>query len=404
MPFERHFSATVRGIRASDIRELLKVVEKGGVISLAGGLPDPRTFPKEEIAEISADVIRAYGEKALQYSPTRGVSVFLDALRGFAAEIGVAVRDEDALMATVGSQEALYIASVALLDPGDIVVTEEPAYLGAVQAFKLRGSRFLTVPIDEQGMRTDKLEEALRRARSEGLAAKLKLIYTVPTCNNPSGTTMPLDRRKHLLELAEEYDLLVIEDDPYSFIAFEKVEAPPLKTLDRSGRVIYMSTFSKILAPGLRLGWLVAHEEIVSKLELVKQNVDLHTPSLTQYIAAEALKRGVIRRHLPRIKALYKEKRDVMLSALEEYMPEGVRWTRPVGGLFVWVWFPENVNSRRLLQKAIEKGVVFVPGDAFYPNGGGENTARLNFSYPSVEEIREGVKRLAEAVKEFISA
>ncbi|KSW12615.1 aminotransferase [Pyrodictium occultum] len=400
--YSKFYSSYAREARASDIRELLKVVEKGGVISLAGGLPDPRSFPRDEIARIASEVVERYGEKALQYSPTRGVSHFLEAVRKFSERHGVAVSDSDGIIATVGSQQALYLVGQALLDPGDYVVTEEPTYLGMLQAFRVTGARFLTVPIDEEGMRTDKLEEVLRRARSERL--RIKLIYTVPTCHNPAGTTLPMDRRRHLLELAEEYDLLVVEDDPYSFIAFEERDVKPLKTLDKSGRVIYMSTVSKILAPGLRLGWAIGPEPVIAKMELVKQSIDLHTPSLSQFIAAEAMNRGVIDKHIPFIKKLYREKRDAMLEALEEYMPEGARWTRPIGGLFVWVWLPESINSRRLLEKAVEKGVVFVPGDAFYPNGGGENTMRLNFSYPSVEEIREGVRRLAEAVREMVGA
>ncbi len=401
--YTRFFSSLSASMKASDIRELLKIVERGDVISLAGGLPDPSTFPKHEIASIARDVVERFGEKALQYSPTRGVSYFLEALRGFAERHGIRVSGEDGLMATVGSQQALYLIGQALLDPGDIVVTEEPAYLGAIQAFKTVGARFLTVPIDENGMKTDALESVLKRARSEGLGNKLKIIYTVATCNNPAGTTLPRDRRKHLLELAEEYDLLVVEDDPYRFITFEPIEVEPIKTLDPYGRTIYMSSFSKILAPGLRLGWLAGPEPVVNKLELVKQAIDLHTPSLSQYIAAEAINRGVIDSHIPLIRRVYREKRDVMLGALSDYMPEGVRWTKPIGGMFVWTWFPEKVNSRELLRRAIEKGVVFVPGDAFYPNGGGENTARLNFSYPSPSELREGVRRLAEALREYMA-
>ena len=402
--YARFFSSLSASMKASDIRELLKIVERGDVISLAGGLPDPSTFPKQEIAAIARDVVEQFGEKALQYSPTRGVNYFLEALRGFAERHGIRVSSEDGLMATVGSQQALYLIGQALLDPGDIVVTEEPAYLGAIQAFKTVGARFLTVPIDENGLRTDALEEVLRKTHMEGLGARLKIIYTVATCNNPAGTTLPRERRKHLLELAERYDLLVVEDDPYRFITFEPIEVEPIKTLDTYGRTIYMSSFSKILAPGLRLGWLAGPEPVVNKLELVKQAIDLHTPSLSQYIAAEAIRRGVIDSHIPLIRRVYREKRDVMLGALSDYMPEGVRWTKPIGGMFVWTWFPEKVNSRRLLRKAIEKGVVFVPGDAFYPNGGGENTARLNFSYPSPSELREGVRRLAEALREYMAS
>ncbi len=401
--YDKFFSELAQGLRASDIRELLKLVEKGDVISLAGGLPDPRTFPKEEIARIASEVVGEYGEKALQYSPTRGVSAFLEAVKEFAEKHDVAVRSGDGVIATVGSQQALYLLGQALITPGDIVATEEPAYLGAIQAFRVAGARFLTVPIDEQGLRTDILEERLRSLGPEE-RRRLKFLYTVATANNPSGTTLPNERRKHLLELAEQYDFLVVEDDPYRFIAFEETDARPIKTLDPYGRTIYMSSFSKILAPGLRLGWVVAPEPIVSKLELVKQAIDLHTPSLTQFIAAEAIKRGVIDRHIPLIRRLYREKRDAMLEALEKHMPEGVRWTRPIGGFFVWMWLPETINSRKLLVKAIERGVAFVPGDAFYPNGGGENTARLNYSYPSIDEIREAIRRLADVIREELSA
>jgi 2-aminoadipate transaminase len=389
-------------MKASDIRELLKLAEKGDVISLAGGLPDPRSFPRNEIAEIARYVVEAYGEKALQYSPTRGVSYFLNAVREFANRHGIEVRSDDGVMATVGSQQGLYLIGRALIDPGDIVVTEEPAYLGAIQAFRVAGAKFLTVPIDSNGLRTDVLEEKLKNLEP-GVKERLKIIYTVATCNNPSGTTLPVERRKHLLELAEQYDLVIVEDDPYRFITFAEAEATPIKTLDKNGRVVYMSSFSKILAPGLRLGWLAGPEPIIAKLELVKQSIDLHTPSLTQFIAAEAINRGVVDEHLPRIRSLYREKRDTMLEALSSYMPEGVEWTKPIGGFFVWVWFPEKVNARKLLEKAIMRGVAFVPGDAFYPNGGGENTARLNFSYPSPEEIREGVRRLAEVLKEELA-
>jgi 2-aminoadipate transaminase len=399
--YDRFYSSIARSLRASDIRELLKLVEKSDVISLAGGLPDPQTFPREELADIARQVIINFGEKALQYAPTRGVSYFLEAVREFAVRHGIKVTDDDSIIATVGSQQSLYLIGSALLDKGDIVVTEEPAYLGAVQAFKAIGARFATVPIDENGMKTDKLEEVLANLKREGLIEKVKFIYTVATCHNPAGTTMPNDRRKHLLELAEQYDLLIVEDDPYRFIMFEEADATPIKTIDDSGRTIYLSSFSKILAPGLRLGWAVGPEPIIGKLELMKQPIDLHTPSLPQFIAAEAIKRGVIDRHLPRIKAIYKEKRDAMLNALEEYMPEGVKWTRPVGGMFVWIWFPEGVNTRELFKKALEKKVAFVPGDAFFPNGGGENTARLNFSYPPLDKLREGIKRLAEAYKEL---
>ncbi len=397
--YSRFISSKAASIRASEIRELLKLTQKRRIISLAGGLPDPRLFPREEIAEAARQVALELGEKALQYSPSRGVPEFIDAVKRFLQRHGVAVRGWDDVIATVGSQEALYLVAKTLIDPGDYVVVEAPSYLGALNAFRHYDARFLTVPLDENGMVTDELERVLRRARAEGL--RVKLVYTVPTCHNPAGSTMPDDRRKHLLELAEEYDLLVVEDDPYSFITFEEMRYTPLKTLDRSGRVIYTSTVSKIMAPGLRIGWILAHDELISRFELVRQAVDLHAPTLNQYVVARLLDSGAVERRFDALRSVYREKRDAMLEALEEHMPEGSRWTRPIGGLFVWVWLPEDINARKLLERAIERGVAFVPGDAFYATGGGHNTMRLNFSYPSVDEIREGVRRIGEAIADL---
>ena len=400
--YSKFYSERMLVMRASEIRELLKIIEeRGNIISLAGGLPDPRTFPKQEIGETALQIISEKGEKALQYSPTRGTAYFLDALRKFLQRHNVAVHGGDGLIATVGSQQALYLLAKTFIDPGDYVVTEEPSYLGAINAFKQYGARFITIPLDEHGMRTDILEETLRKEAGSG--KKIKMIYSVPTCHNPAGSTMPDDRRKHLLELASQYDLLVVEDDPYSFITFSEEKFTPLKTLDKEGRVIYLGSMSKILAPGLRLGWVLAVDEIVSKVELAKQAVDLHTPTLTQYIAARLLETGILEKRFPLLRKLYKEKRDAMLEALEENMPEGSKWTKPVGGMFVFVWLPEEINTRKLLDYALRRGVAFVPGDAFYPNGGGYNTMRLNFSFPPPDVIREGVRRIGLAIREMLS-
>jgi 2-aminoadipate transaminase len=397
--YSKFISSKAASIRASEIRELLKLTQKKRIISLAGGLPDPKLFPREEVAEALRHVVLELGDKALQYSPSRGVPEFIEAVKRFLQRHRVKVAEGDDVIATVGSQEALYLIAKTILDPGDYVVVEAPSYLGALNAFRHYDARFLTVPLDENGMKTDELENVLKRAHSERL--RVKLIYTVPTCHNPAGSTMPDDRRKHLLELAERYDLIVVEDDPYSFITFEPMRYTPLKTLDKSGRVIYLSTVSKIMAPGLRIGWILAHEELIARFELVRQAIDLHAPTLNQYVVARLLDSGVIERRFDMLRAVYRGKRDAMLEALEEVMPEGSRWTKPIGGLFVWVWLPEDINARKLLDKAIEKGVAFVPGDAFYATGGGHNTMRLNFSYPSVDEIREGVRRIGDAIKEL---
>ena len=391
-------SEIVGRVSVSEIRELLKLVEKPGIISLAGGLPDPRLFPREEIAAMVRKVVEEFGEKSLQYAPTRGVGVLLDELKAFMERMGVRVRGDDGLIVTSGSQQALYLVSAALLNPGDYVVVERPTYLAAIGVFRLFGARFIPVDMDKNGMVVEKLEEKLRRAKAEGLP--VKMVYTIPTAHNPAGTTMPDDRRKYLLELAEQYDLIVVEDDPYGLIVFENKPFTKLKTLDRSGRVVYLGSFSKILAPGFRLGWAVGLEEIVSAMEKLKQYVDLHSSTLTQYVAAECLKQRIIERSIEVMRMVYREKRDAMLEALEEYMPEGVEWTKPIGGFFVFAWLPEKIDTRRMLRKAVERGVAYVPGYAFYVDGGGHNTMRLNYSFPTVEEIREGVKRLAEVVRE----
>ncbi len=400
--YKRFLARSVERFESSEVREILKLLERPGVISLAGGLPDPSLFPKEELAEIARQVILERGGEVLQYAPSRGVRPFLDAVKRFMERHGIRVYEYDAMLATVGSQEALYLVASSIVEPGDIVIVEKPTYLAAIQVLKGIGARFVGVGIDDEGMKTDELEEVLRRLRSEG--NRVKLAYLVPTCQNPAGTTMSDERRKHLLELASEYDFLVIEDDPYGLIRFEERSITPLKTLDREGRVIYLGSLSKILSPGLRLGWAVGPEEIIVVMEKLKQAINLHTSTISQYIAARALDAGIVEKRLPLIRETYRRKRDVMLEALEEYFPGDARWTKPIGGLFVFVWLPESIDTKALLPRAIERGVAYVPGSAFYVDGGGRNTMRLNYSYPSVEEIREGVKRLGELLREELGS
>jgi len=385
----------------SDIREILRVVEKGNVISLAGGLPDPRVFPLEELEEISREVLLKHGDKALQYSPTRGIRLFREILAEYMRKRGIPVSDPDEIIVTVGSQQAIYLAALTLLNPGDTVVVESPGYLAALNVFKIVRAEMVGIPLDEDGMDTNILEDKLRSLSSQG--RKPKLLYTVPTAQNPSGVTMSMERRKHLLELASQYDFLVVEDDPYSYFLYEPVDFKPLKQMDREGRVIYLSTVSKILAPGLRLGWAIGPREIIDYMELAKQNMDLHTPSLSQYIAGEAFRRGIIDKNIPRIVSLYKEKRDVMLKALEEYFPEGSKWVKPIGGFFTFVYLPRGVDTKKLLPEAVERGVAYVPGRNFFPHGGGENTLRLNFSFPPAEKIEEGIRILGRLFKEKLA-
>ena len=401
MEFSKFVSARTRFFRASEIREILKLTEGRDVISLAGGLPDPRVFPREELAEIAEYVIREYGDRSLQYSPTPGVTMFRQVLRDFLASKGIKVTSDDSIVVTTGSQEALYLVARVLVDPGDTIVVEEPTYLAAANVFREHGAVFEAVPIDSDGMRTDLLEEKLKKLKAEG--TRVKLVYTVPTAQNPSGATMSQERRKHLIELSEAYDFLIVEDDPYSFFLFEDISFDYLKTLDREGRVIYTSTASKILAPGLRIGWVLAHKDLASVVEVSKQSVDLHSSTLSQYIMAEAIKRGVVDRTIQVARSIYKEKKDVMMEALDTYMSGMGSWTKPLGGFFTMVTLNANVDTKELLNIAVEKyKVAYVPGESFYPVSRKKNTMRLNFSYPPPELIEEGVRRISMLLKERV--
>jgi len=397
----RRFSVRAGALRSSKVRELLKWIGRD-VISLGGGVPDPASFPMEEIKRIILDVLEERGAAALQYAPTEGLDELREEIARFISRRGVRAREENVLV-TSGSQEALELIARVFIDPGDPVLSENPTYLGAIQAFAVYGPRMVGVPMDEAGLRVDAMEAALKRLGGEG--SRAKLAYLIPTCQNPTGRTMSMERRRAVLELAEEHDFLVVEDDPYSYFYLDGVEPLSLKSMDGSGRVIYVSTVSKILAPGLRLGWVVADEEIVEKLAIAKQGVTLQSPTLSMYVLLEALKRGLVDRQIPMLKEIYRVRRDAMLEALETYMPEGVRWTRPSGGMFVWLEAPERVDMDALLPLALTKyKVAYVPGSAFHVDGGGRNTARLSFSYPPLDAMREGVARLAKLITEHAAA
>lgn len=387
-------------MRASEIRELLKWATSD-VISFGGGMPDPSTFPLEDIARIAAYVLENYGNKALQYGQTEGVPELRDELAKFSQSNGIKASAEN-IIVTVGSQEALELLGRLFLDEGSTIITENPTYIAALQSWRVYRPKIVGIPMDDNGMRTDILEKEVRRLKSEG--ANIKFIYTVPTAQNPMGVTMPDERRKHLLEIAEENDLLVVEDDPYGYFLFDNITVTRLKAMDRSGRVIYLSTASKIFSPGLRLGWVIAEPEIVRWFALGKQALNLNTPTLNQYMLLEGLRRGVIQRNIPKIVELYKKKRDAMLTALESYMPKGVTWTKPSGGMFIWVRVPEKIDTREMLQVAITKyKVAYVPGHGFHVNEGeGKNTMRLNFTYSTFEQIDLGVRRLADTIREFL--
>jgi 2-aminoadipate transaminase len=387
-------------MKASEIRELLKYASVPGVISFGGGLPNPKTFPVDALVGITEKVLRENGASALQYGTTEGADVLREAIAKRMREKKNMDITKDNVSIMSGSQQALDLLAKLFLEPGKTAIVEAPTYLAALGAFKPYEGEVVGVEMDEDGLKTDELEKKMKAMKNEGKF--IPFIYTIPSFQNPSGVTMSLDRRKHLLEIASEFDVLVVEDDPYGELRYAGNDIPTLKSLDKEGRVIYFGTISKILAPGLRTGWVIADEEIVHKFVVAKQATDLCTNTLSQYIIAEAFNSGLVENHIPEIRKLYSHKRNLMLDMLEDKMPEGTRWTKPEGGMFLWVWTPESVNTMEMFPKAIENGIAYVVGEAFYPDRSVKNAMRLNFTFSSDEEIKEGVGRLAKTIREFM--
>jgi 2-aminoadipate transaminase len=396
---ETFFAKRTSLLKASEIRQLLKWVAEGGIISFGGGMPSPSTFPRQQIIEIITEGISEHGDKLLQYGTTQGLKELRSELKNFMEWKGINVPSIDNLLVLSGSQQGLDLFGKVFINEGDVVLMELPTYLAAINTFSAYNPEFVGLKMDDDGIIMGFLEDILKELQSKH--KKLKFLYTVPTCQNPTGVTLSMERRKRLLELASEYDFLIIEDDPYSLVLYEPIDVTPLKSMDTEGRVIHLSTFSKILSPGLRLGWVVADDRIIEKFVLAKQGMDLCTSPLLQYIAYGALERKVIHENLTKIRALYKTKRDKMLEALENYFPEGCKWTTPIGGLFIFAWLPERLNTKELIQDCIKKHrIAYVPGQSFFVDRSGTNTMRLNFSYPAMDEIEEGIKRLGQAIKE----
>ncbi len=380
-------------MRASDIREILKVTAQPDVISLAGGLPAPELFPVDEYRRAFEWVLETDGQQALQYGPSEGYRPLRELLAQRLTGFGMRCAADDVLI-TNGSQQALDLLGKVFLNPGDSVLVERPTYLGALQAFNQYQPSYVAVGMDDDGMRVDEVEHALESRRG-----RIKLIYALPNFQNPTGRSMSLDRRRRLVELAGRYGVPIVEDDPYGELRYEGQHQPTLKSLDREGVVIYLGTFSKILAPGFRLGWIVAGSEVSETLLHAKQPSDLHTGMAPQMATYRVASDGFVDRHVERIKAFYRERRDVMLRALEEHFPSDAHFTRPAGGLFVWAELPSFINTRELLEDAVQDKVAFVPGQGFHSDHSGTNTMRLNFSNVPPELLREGVRRLGLAVQ-----
>ena len=402
-PWEYRYAHRMSKMGSSVIRELLKYAEQPDIISFAGGLPAPEVFPLKEFQQACNVVLAQQGAQALQYSTTEGHLPLREMIARHTSRYMVEVTPDNILI-TSGSQQALDFIGRLFVNRGDYIVVESPSYLGALQAWNAYGAQYIPIQMDENGMLVDQLEEALRKGP--------KFIYVLPNFQNPSGATLSLERRKKVIELADKYGVPIVEDDPYGQLRFEGEHIPSLVHLDSeyrgydgdcySGNVIYLSTFSKLLAPGLRLAWVIAPEEVIRKLVITKQAADLHTASFNQYVAYEVGKGGFLDEHVKYIRQVYHERRDVMLEMMEEMFPSEVRWTKPYGGMFLWGILPENMDAAEVLKIALQRKVAFVPGAAFHTTGGGANTMRLNFSYSNPDTIREGITRLGTTLKELM--
>ncbi len=392
------FAGRMSRMKSSDIREILKFTKNPEVISFAGGLPAPEHFPVAEVIEANRLVLEEEGAKALQYAPTEG---YLP-LRTWIAErmnrILQTTYTADEILITNGAQQALDLTGMVFLDPGDIVVCESPTYMAALSAFKAYECRFLEVPTDEEGMDPAVLEDILSRHE------QVKLIYTVPDFQNPTGRTWSAERRKQVAALAERFGVMIVEDNPYGELRFEGEALPSIRSFVRSGQVVNLGTFSKIFCPGYRIGWIAGNAELISKFVQVKQGVDLQSSTLSQMVISKYLELNDIDVQIARIVETYRSRRDTAIRTMEEVFPDSIAFTRPQGGLFIWVELPEYLNARELLERCIEHNVAFVPGGAFFPNSSRENTLRINFSFMDEGLIEQGLTTMGEVIREMVQA
>ncbi len=387
------YAERIAGLKSSAIRDILKLTSKPGMISFAGGLPAPELFPLEDLGEAARRALEKHGSTALQYSITEGLVPLREKIATMLAP-RVEGLTAAQIIITQGSQQGLELLSKLFLDKGRVVFTENPSYLGALQAFRLFQADVLAIPSDAEGIRIDSLREALQKQ-------KPAFLYVMPNFQNPTGGSLPLDRRRALAALIEEYGFFVIEDDPYGDLVFQGEKLPSIFSLAGGRNVIYLSTFSKTIAPGLRVAYAVADAELIGKLALVKQGTDLQTNTFGQYIVNEYLENGTFPKHISLLRKTYEFRRDCMLAAMKNHLPSSLTWNRPAGGMFLWMTLPAGHNAKEILLRCIERNVAFVPGQEFFPDGSGENTARLNFSNASVENIDEGIRRMGEVLQAF---
>ncbi|GGL51119.1 aminotransferase [Sporolactobacillus putidus] len=394
---DNKYSMRSTRVTSSATREIMKVIERPEVISFAGGLPAPELFPIEEMKAACEAVLTESGEQALQYSTTEGYLPLRQEVVRRLEAIGIQTTAGNILM-TTGSQQGLDLSGKLFLDEGDTIICESPTYLAAIQAFRVYNPNFVEVPMDEEGMLMDELEQALQ-AHPDA-----KFIYTIPDFQNPTGRTLSLERRKKMIALANRFDVLIIEDNPYGAVRFSGEALPPVKSLDTEGRVVYLSTFSKIFAPGLRLGWICADSAFVEKYVMFKQAADLHTDSFAQRITAKYIELFDLEAHIRDIRKVYLSRRQKMIDCIKAFFPEQVKHSAPEGGLFLWVELPESVDTQEIFEECLKHRVAFVPGRAFYPSRVKNNTFRLNYSNMPEEKIVEGMKRLGAVLKNSVNS
>jgi 2-aminoadipate transaminase len=401
--YDRFLSSTGRQLAESAIRRMGTVVAGAtDLVSFAPGYPAPELFPWDELREISARLLNGSDADTLQYGPTRGHGPLLDAIVTLSAERGIAAGRDD-LLITSGSQQGIDLIARVLVSPGDVVLVELPTFTGGIAAFRNAQAQLVGVPQDADGIDLVALDAVWLRERRAGKT--IKLLYVIPNFQNPTGALLALDKRKALVEWADRRDVLIVEDDPYGSLYFEDVasaaETRPLRADDPEGRVLYLSTFSKTLAPGLRVGWMMAPPSLIERFETAKQSTDLTSGILDQHLVYEAVTRGVVHALAPKLRALYAHKRDVMERALRARLGDRLTWASPKGGFFVWATLPPGMSDTALLARTLAHGLVFVVGSAFYVDGGGHDKIRLSFSAPSIERISQGVSRLGAALDEF---
>lgn len=392
------FAERVKDMKASEIRELLKLAEREDMISFAGGAPAPELFPVEEIKKITVKILEESGSQALQYACTEGYHPLRRKVAQWMNTRFHTSHTIDNILITSGSQQGLDITGKLFLNENDVVLCESPTYLGAIQAFSAYRARMVEVPSDEHGMIIPELEQIL------STLGKVKFIYVNPDFQNPTGRTWSLERRKQFMEVISAYEVPVLEDNPYGELRFEGERLPAMQSLDTKGLVIFLGTFSKVFCPGLRIGWVAAPEAILEKYVLAKQGADLHTSSISQRKVAEYMECYNMNGNIKKLVEVYRRRRDVMLESMQKEFPEGMRWNKPEGGLFIWAELPENVQAAQVLEESLKRNVAFVAGGCFYPGGGHGNTLRLNFSNASEEKIVEGIRRLGGVIREFMQS